>query len=127
MKRATKAVLLQSGSAGHRAIPSTGPALTQVTVKLTICFNPTQIRAGEVLKPLMKNILLPLTWAIFLQIFKIQTHSEPMLLFQTRKPPSLPSTTTLPPGLICRLAYRTSHTRLPPDVTATCKNSVFTC
>lgn len=53
MKRATKAVL-QTRSAGHRAIPSAGPALTQVTVKLMICFNPTQIRAG-LLKCLMKK------------------------------------------------------------------------
>lgn len=36
----------QNGSAGHTAIPPR-PALTQVTVMLTICFNPTKIRVGN--------------------------------------------------------------------------------
>lgn len=61
--------------AGHTAIPRR-TALTQVTVMLTICFNPTKIRVGNLkaFKEKKKNLVLPLTQAIFLQIFKVQRH-----------------------------------------------------
>lgn len=79
----------QNGSAGHTAI-SLRPALTQVKVMLMICFNPTKIRVGNIKAfKEKKNLVLPLTQAIFLQIFEVQRHHVLILLFQTRKSPLL--------------------------------------
>lgn len=74
VERATMAVPSKVGLLGTQPFPPR-TALTQVTVMLTICFNPTKIRVGN-LKALKekKNLVLPLTQAIFLQIFKVQRH-----------------------------------------------------
>lgn len=86
---ATMAVFPQNGSAGHTAIPPR-PALTRVIVMLTICFNPTKIRVGNLkaLKEKKKKIWLYLWPRLF--FFKYLKFKGTMCLYFYFKPENHP-------------------------------------